>query len=169
MCREKTLTYRIPRIGLLAWLAALASAGMPAAIGIYGIYLARSAGLDTPIDVWVGIVVRICFVLLFLLLGIVHILERRNASVLIHCDGITATNWKGRSEHLGWQNIRYLIKRDLGGLFRFPLVTVVGDETCIGLGQFLQDRDWLVNEIVERSSLNNVSSTWYHIRYTRVD
>jgi len=94
-----------------------------------------------------------------------HVLDVRRGRIVSEVDRIKVTDWRGREKHIHWDDIEGLHLIHFGGLFRPPRIVIKTSDGAVKLSPWLQEPEQLVEEIIDRARLHDVSDNWFATRY----
>lgn len=116
--------------------------------------IAMSILMITNLVLWVGLIVT-------------EILRTKRARIVVDDSGLSLTDWRNRETHLDWDDIREVhVKTQIGRLIHAIDKIIVGPKR-IWIRQGLENRQELLDEVINRAHLTEKSSNWYQARYSR--
>lgn len=108
----------------------------------------------TNLVLWVGLIIT-------------EILRTKRARIVVDDSGLILTDWRSRVTHLDWDDIREVhVKTQIGRLIHAIDKIIVGPKR-IWIRQGLENRQELLDEVINRAHLTEMSSNWYQARYSR--
>jgi len=99
-------------------------------------------------------------------------LEVRRARIAVDGRGMRINDWRNRKSEVLWEAIEEVRITTFGGvcggvLCPRPPVRIVSVGGSMSLSPWVQDRQWLVDEIVARAELEKASEKWFRTTYRR--
>lgn len=99
---------------------------------------------------------------------IAEILRTKRARIVVDATGLSLTDWRNRETHLDWDDIREVhVKTQIGRLIHAIDKIIVGPKR-IWIRQGLENRQELLDEVIDRAHLTETSADWYQTRYSRL-